>query len=134
MLNRWDVYAWSLLNPKPICCWHEQSQSHIVYWQGMAMTRVHALFLVQEKWIQSYATPTMKIGAFNEFKRAYYAGGFGQVDWSRTLADTNPDDYLGRLRKWIVKNNEKLFVELQQQYSIQEAMLWFADEEVIVDG
>jgi hypothetical protein len=75
----------------------------------------------------------MKTAAFNEFKRAYLLGGFGPVRWQ--MADLNPDNYMFRLRKWILKNNEDLHEELVKNYDIKDAMLWFSEnnEELITD-
>ena len=135
MLDRNSVYAWSILSPTPTYCIHETTGAHIVYWQGVVMTRVHALILVQENWVQSYATPTMKACAYTEFKQYYRNGAFGSVpSWGYILDNTNANDYLIRLRKYIRKNNANLFEELIKQYSLKEAMLWFSRAEMITDG
>lgn len=130
MLDRQSVYAWSILCPTPIYCYDEATCSDIVYWQGIAMTRVYALMLVQEHWALSYATPTMKECAFKQFKQYYYSGAFGDVNWERTMNNIDHNDYLSRLRKWIVNNNPNLFIELTKNYSFKEAMMWLAKPEV----
>lgn len=134
MLDRNSLYAWSILSPTPTYCIHEPTGAHIVYWQGVVMTRVHAMILVQENWVQSYATPTMKAGAYIEFKQYYRNGAFGPVTWSNVLETTDANEYLMRLRKYIRKHNPNLFEELVKQYSLKEAMLWFARAEMIADG
>jgi len=131
MLDRQSVYAWSILSPTPIYCYDEETCSDIVYWQGIIMTRVYALMLIQENWAQSYSTPTMKDSAFKQFKQYYYSGAFGDVNWDRTIYNTDPTDYLSRLRKWVLKNNNNLFIELTQTYSFKEAMLWLAKPEIL---
>lgn len=133
MLNRSDVQSWSILSPIPQCCYHAPTRTHLVYWQGIAMIRVHAMILVQESWLQSWATPEMKVAAFNEFKRAYLLGGFGSVRWR--MVDLTPDTYMMRLRKWILKNNSEFYADLIKNYSIKDAMTWFIEnnEELITD-
>jgi hypothetical protein len=98
------------------------------------MVRVHAMMIVQEKWVQSWSSPTMQEGAFEQFKRAYFSGAFGDVDWKITMDNSGPNDYLSRLRKWLLKHDHKLFENLTKQYTLQEAMCWFTEEETIQDG
>ena len=133
MIDRNAAVAWSILSPTPQCYYHAPTRSHIVYWQGIAMTRVHAMMLIQENWLNSWATPEMKVGAFKEWKRVMLTGGFGQVNWH--LRDQHPDYYISQLRKWIVGHNSELWNTLMRDYDIKDAMLWFADskEELIID-
>jgi hypothetical protein len=134
MINRADVIPWSLLNPAPLCYYHESTRSHVVYWQGVAMTRLHAMILVQEFWIQTFATPQMKMYAFNEFKRMYYTGGFGKVNW-HNLNEMTQDNYMAALRKFIQRHDPERIPNLVKNYDIKEAMMWFSpnNEEIIVD-
>ena len=132
MLDRQSVYAWSILSPTPIYCYDEATASDIVYWQGMVMTRVYALMLIQEWWAQSYATPTMKVCAFKQFKQYYNSGAFGNVKW-QSMDNTDPTDHMTKMRKWILKQNANLFTELTQTYSFKEAMLWLAKPEILSD-
>ena len=97
MIDRSDAIAWSLLNPTPQCFYHRPTRSHIVYWKGVAMPRIYAMMIVQEKWLASYSTPEMKERAFKDFKRIYHTGGFGKVDWQ--VRHLNPQDYRMRLGK-----------------------------------
>lgn len=127
MIDRQDFRAWSILAPTPQCYYHADSRSHIVYWQGIVMTRVHAMMLVQEHWLMSWATPRMKIEAFKEFKRVYLTKGFGNVHWHIT-DDLNHDSYMIYLRRNIVKNNDELFEKLSSDYTIKDAMMWFSDK------
>jgi hypothetical protein len=133
MINRNDALSWSILSPTPQCYYHAPTCSHVVYWQGIAMTRVHAMMLIQQEWVQSWATPEMKVGSFKEFKRVYLTGGFGKVKWH--TVDLGFENYMGQLRKMMIKNDVEFFNKITQQYTIQEAMMWFADKnrELITD-
>lgn len=128
MLDREDILSWSILTPVPQCVYHQLSDSHLVYWQGIAMTRLHAMMIIQEQWINSYPTPYMKQMAYKEFLRSYWAGAFGSVIWNLTLESIDtPDAYMTFLRKILVRKNKDLFENLKAQYSIKDAMLWFAN-------
>jgi len=75
----------------------------------------------------------MKVGSFKEFKRVYLTGGFGKVKWH--TVDLGFENYMGQLRKMMIKNDVEFFNKITQQYTIQEAMMWFADKnrELITD-
>ena len=123
--------TWSKLTPVPVTAYHQRSHSHIAYWNGIGMTRSHALLLVNGNWGISYATPKMKRLAYAEFLRAYEMGGFGDVKWGW---EQSADGYISGLVRWICKNNHSFFMELVQQYTAQEALAWFtSDRESIID-
>lgn len=125
-----DIVAWSLLAPTPQCYYHTASDSNIVYWRGIAMAKTQAMIIVQEKWLQSYASPEMKKGAYNQFKQAYYLGAFGPVDWTYSLTNTilDANSHLFKLRKWIQKQDPAGFIELTKNYDIKTAMSWFTKD------
>jgi len=134
IIMRNELISWSILAPTPQCYYHKPSNSHIVYWQGVAMTRAHAMILVQELYLGAYATPLMKISAYNELKRVYHLGAFGHQNWEWALRESNANDHLTRLRKWLQKHNPKLFTDLLNSYDIKTAMSWFTkDYEQVLD-
>jgi hypothetical protein len=130
IIMRSDIVAWSLLAPTPQCYYHSASDSNIVYWRGIAMAKTQAMIIVQEKWLQSYASPEMKKGAYNQFKQAYYLGAFGPVDWTYSLTNTilDANSHLFKLRKWIKKQDPAGFIELTKNYDIKTAMSWFTKD------
>jgi hypothetical protein len=129
MHERAEQISWSLIAPTPQCFYHMPSRSHIVYWQGVGMTRNQAMMIVQSAWIQAYPTPAMKRAEFANFKRAYLLGAFGNTPWR--VEHYTADTHLGNLYNWIKKQNPNLFQTLSRQYSIKEAMGWFLDETVL---
>ena len=129
-----DLISWSLIAPTPQCYYHVKSRSHIVYWQGIAMTRSHAMMIVQEAWLSSYASPTMKEEAYNQLKRAYLLGAFGHVPWGYTIQHMDANTHLSQLRKWIKRQNPVLLGNLTRDHSIKTAMGWFTkDYETMID-
>ncbi len=78
-------HSWSLLDPKPICYFDPKSDTHLVVWNGVYMTRSQALMIASEKYLGIWATPTMKIRAWKEFNKAYYSGAFGHRNWDHIL-------------------------------------------------
>lgn len=132
MNGRNEIIAWSLLAPTPQCYYHQHSDSHIVYWQGIAMAKTQALIIVHENWIRCYSTPSMKEGAFSQFKRAYLLGAFGDVNWNNIL-QVDSSQHLSLLRKWLNKHNPKLFETLVKDHDIKDAMRWFdKDYETVI--
>lgn len=124
-----DIVAWSLLAPTPQCYYHTASDSNIVYWCGIAMAKTQAMIIVQEKWLQSYASPEMKKGAYNQFKQAYYLGAFGSVDWTYSLIHiVDETSHLHKLKIWLEKQNPKIFDSLTEHYDIKTAMSWFTKD------
>lgn len=123
--------TWSKLSHVPVLAYHRRSDSHLVYWNGVGMTRSHALLLVNGNWGISYATPKMKKAAYAEFLRAYELGAFGSVKWHW---DQTHDGYISGLVRWITKNDRSFFATLAQQYTAQDALRWFTSEqESIID-
>jgi hypothetical protein len=123
--------TWSRLSVTPVLAYHPRSHSHIAYWNGVGMTRSHALLLVNNQWQISYATPKMRELAYQEFLRAYDMGAFGSVDWRW---EKNSNAYLMGLVRWITKDDTQFFHRLHESYSVQAALRWFSPEnESIID-
>ena len=126
-----EILSWSILAPTPQCYYHTASQQHIVYWQGIAMLRAHAMIIIQSNWLGAYPSPTMKTSVYDQFKKAYLLGAFGEVNWDFTLKSMDANTHITQLRKWVTKHNKELLKDLKEKYTIQEAMSWFCYEEII---
>lgn len=128
-----EILAWSLIAPTPQCCYHAASNSHIVYWKGVAMVKPQAMMLVHESWLSSYATPSMKLGAYNQLKRAYHLGAFGEVDWNYTLKNLDANAHYIALKKWLYAQDPNLWKHLYSNHDIKTAMSWFTkDYETVI--
>ena len=128
-IMRNDIVAWSLLAPTPQCYYHTASDSNIVYWRGIAMAKTQAMIIVQEKWLQLYASPKMKKGAYNQFKQAYYLGAFGSVEWTYSLTHNVDENlHLRKLKIWLEKQDPAVFNGLTENYDIKTAMSWFTKD------
>ena len=130
---RKDLVSWSLIDPKPQAYYHKASNSHIVYWQGCAMTRAQAMSIVLVKFVNAWPSPETKRSAYENFKQCYWAGAFGEVDWNYTLNHLTAESHFNRLQIWITRYNSRLFETLTKDYSLQQAFEWFLDETVIED-
>ena len=123
--------TWSRLTPIPVTAYHPQSDSHIAYWNGIGMVRASALLIVNGAWGLSHATPKMRRAAYDEFRRAYKLGAFGDVRWGW---DDSPQGYSAGLVRWICKADARFLQDLAQQYTVQEALGWFrAELETAID-
>ena len=92
------------------------------------------MMIVQEAWLSSYASPTMKEEAYNHLKLAYLLGAFGHVTWGYTIQHMDANTHLSQLRKWIKWRNPVLLGNLTRDYSIKTAMGWFTkDYETMID-
>lgn len=131
-MTRDEVLSYSILSPAPVCCYVPSAAAHVVYWRGLFMTRAHAMILVQENWIGAWPTPEMKEGALRELRRVYKLGAFGTYQHRDTIDSISGHDYMTCLRKWILKQDAHLITGLMEYNTIQDAMSWFLEENVIV--
>ena len=75
----------SFVSDQPYAFHHLPSNTHIVFWMGLGMTRAQAyLFIANWKELAFVKKNTM-VAASEEFKRAYIHGAFGDVDWRYRL-------------------------------------------------
>jgi hypothetical protein len=125
---RKEQLAWSLISPTPQCFFHIPSNSYIVYWQGVAMSKAQAMIIVQQQWLETYATPSMKEAAFFHFKTAYLLGAFGNVDWNYSLMHFDGRQHITKLQQWLIKHDKNLFAKLTASYDIKTAMSWFTED------
>ena len=72
---------WSLLSPTPGLYYEVHTDSYIVFWNGIATTHSAALVLATSVLMHVPVTPKIKDDIFTQFKKAYYSGAFGNVDW-----------------------------------------------------
>ena len=139
MTTHETLSTWSRLSLTPACAYHPRSDSHLVYWQGIAMVRASALLCMSMIWNAQHPSPKMKQMAYQEMVRAYRLGAFGDVNWDAYLRYDNDGDpagrYLSYLSKWLRKRDANVFAELRESYSVQEALAWFSPEnEQVFDG
>ena len=132
--NQRHQATWSKLSPVPSLHYHPHSASHIVYWNGVGMTRSTALMLVGAWWNFMWPTPKMKTKSYEEFVNAYRLGAFGNVNWD-DIIKADPQQYFPQITKFVAKSTDQPVYELVKQYTVQEALSWFktANESVIED-
>lgn len=78
-------HSWSLLDPTPVCFFDKVSNVNLAVWNGIYMTRNQAMMIACEKYMNIWATPTMKDRAWKEFSLAYHLGAFGHRNWDNIL-------------------------------------------------
>ena len=130
MTMREDLLNWSRMDPRPNFYYHARSNTVVCYWQGIVMTQTQALLVVSGAWGLTYPTPAMKQQVFDEFMRAYYLGAFGNPSWSSMIDSLDPASHQSILIRWLHRNNDNLFKDLTNTYTIQEALGWFTKDRV----
>lgn len=131
-MQRDDAKAWSMIDPRPGFYYHPRSDTHLCYWQGVAMVRSHALMIVAGAWEMMYLNDRMRNAAYDEFKRACRLGAFGNVDW--LSYSEGAYGYHARLVRWLTKRNPNLLTQLRDDYTIKHALEWFrSDNEQVLD-
>jgi hypothetical protein len=132
--NREGALAWSLIDPRPIFFYHPRSDSHLVFWQGIMMTRDYALMITGREWRLNRINLKMHRNAYAEFIRAYRLAAFGSQHWDSIIAEKNPHGYYALLQKLLLKRNPNLLTDLAKQYTVKQALEWFrSDNEQVLD-
>lgn len=95
LIKTHSEYSWSLLDPRPVLRYVESVDDYIVYWNGIVMPHLVALNIAME-FFGTYPTPTMKARLLSNYKRIYYANGFGEMNpsWETIIKDGRVYNYL----------------------------------------
>lgn len=117
--------AWSILSPVPHNFYFEDTDSHITFWNGVAMTQTYARLIVAQIWMNMFFTESVKEQAWLEFNRIYRSNGFKTKDWDKIIENCNFDDFPNKLIKFLTKSNKNFLRDLREKYSPQEALSWF---------
>ena len=112
--------SWSLLDPKPVLLFVEQSNEYICYWNGIVMTHTMALNIALEPF-GIFATPEMKTAMEQDYRRIYYAGGFNTRAWDFKVSESPVYPYVKRLMAEHIKK-----VVVEQKRDISEVLGWFS--------
>lgn len=116
--------AWSYLDPKPMCLYDPKYDAHLVFWNGVAMTRSYALMIYGTLWCNIYYPESQKIAVWEEYQRIYRSGGFGTRDWDTLLEGKSHLEMTPTLTRYIAKNT-KFFTILKEKYTAKESLAWF---------
>lgn len=123
----------SRLSPLPQFGYHTQTDSHMVYWNGVAMSRSQCLLILASVWGMMASSPKMKRAAQGEFMRAYHLGAFGHHDWDQFIS-MDPAQHLSKLQHWICRGNEQFLTDLRSRYTLHEMLeLFKSDNESVID-
>lgn len=125
--------AWSLLDPRPHFIYYPKYDAHIVYWNGIAMTKAYALMIYSSYWLKSYSTRSQKLAAAREYKKIYLAGGFGHQNWDQIIEEKLPYGMVNYLVKEICRNSPKFLIDLVDRYTAAEALNWFMTHREHID-
>ena len=120
--------SWSLLDPRPVCFYDQEYDAHLVYWNGVLMTRTYAVMIYSNLWLNMYATRSMKKSAWEEYNRVYRSGGFRTREWDSIVDSFDENNFHNQLINFINKGKKHsdLFLNrLRSQYTAQEALSWF---------
>ncbi len=113
--------SWSLLDPRPVCFYDNATSTHLAVWHGIFMTRNQAMMIAFEKFMNIWATPTMKERSWNEFSRAYYSGAFGHRNWDHILEKMESGSrHYNFLTKMLSEHLKSM-----QEYQGQDVLSWF---------
>lgn len=111
--------SWSLLDPKPVLLYLNNLDEYIVYWNGIALTHAMALNAAVE-YFGVYPTPEMKTALEKEYRKIYYAGGFGTRAWDFKVSESPIYPYVKRLLK---EHMDRTISEPKRD--ISEVLGWF---------
>lgn len=117
--------AWSYLDPKPICIYDPKYDAHLVYWNGVGMTRSYALMIYSSVWMQLYFPDSAKKVAWEEFNKIYRSGAFSTRAWDHTIDSKDWSNFHNLLIKFISKKDPNFFTQLKAKYSPDQAISWF---------
>lgn len=117
--------AWSYLDPKPMCLYDPKYDAHLVFWNGIAMTRSYALMIYGTIWCNIYYPDSQKFAAWEDYQRIYRSGGFGTRAWDTLLDKKFHTEMIPTLTRYIAKGDATFFAKLKEKYTAKEAMTWF---------
>ena len=117
--------AWSYLDPKPVCLYDPKFDAHLVYWNGIGMTRSYALIIYCIAWMNSYPPESQKQAAWIEYNRIYRLGGFQTRAWDRIIDSYDHSNFHSALTSYISKKNPKFLYDLKDKFTAKEAFEWF---------
>ena len=75
----------SFVSDQPYAYHHLPSNTHIVFWLGLGMTRAQAMMMIANWKELSFIKESTILAAYEEFKMAYIHRAFGDVDWRYRL-------------------------------------------------
>lgn len=117
--------AWSYLDPRPICLYDPKYNAHLVYWNGVALTRTYALIIIETVWMNIYPTDHQRQVAWNEYQRIYRSGGFQTRSWDKIIDNQDYYQFYRKFIQYICAKNTKFFSNLKEQYDAKTALSWF---------
>lgn len=117
--------AWSYLDPKPLCVYDPKHDAHLVFWNGIVMTRSYALMIYGTAWCSIYYPESQKIAAWKEYQRIYRSGGFDHRSWDGLLERKSYHDFTNSLINFMVMKDKTFFIKLKEKYTAKEALSWF---------
>lgn len=124
--------AWSLIDQKPVFLYDPEYDAHLVFWNGVAMTRSYALLIYSKVWCEIYPSPSQKHAAWNEYLKIYRSGGFKTKTWD-VIVRYDHDVMTNRFISFLTKNDPKFLIKLKEKYTAKEALSWFLPSRELVD-
>lgn len=123
--------AWSYISPIPIQIYDKKFDAHLVFWNGVAMTRTYALLIYSQLWLNIYPTLSLKKAAYEEYDKIYRAGGFHTRDWDSLLGMIFDYNLQTHLIRFLNNKDSKFLTKLTEQYSSKDALNWFVPSKEI---
>lgn len=117
--------AWSYLDPRPICVYDPKFDAHLVYWNGVAMTRSYALMIYSINWMNFYPPESQKFAAWKEYNKIYRSGGFLTRTWDHVVDTYDHITFQPILANYLNKKDPKFLYNLKSKFTAQEAFNWF---------
>ena len=133
---------WSYLSPKPIFVHHKKYDAHLVFWNGIVITKTYATMIIASKWMNIFFGNSQKEAAWDEYNRLYRLGAFGHHKWDAILNRHSSSSMLNYLTTLVAFNKTEEFdvvmkpefSRLTIQYSPAEAMEWaLQSNETVID-
>lgn len=118
------AHAWSLFTPDPVFVYNPQHDAHLVYWNGVSMTKRYTMLTVMSC-LNMYSAESMKREAWNDYIRIYRIGGFGHHNWDNFLELLNHGSMVNYYAKQLTKQDGTFLSQIVTKYSPQELLRWF---------
>lgn len=125
--------AWSLIDQKPVFLYDPEYDAHLVFWNGVAMTRSYALLIYSKVWCEIYPSPSQKSTAWREYIQVYRSGAFKTKAWDNLILNYHPDVMINQFISFLVMNDPKFLIKLKEKYTAKEALSWFLPSRELVD-
>lgn len=132
-----ELKTHSLLSPYPSIGYHLPSDSWVVYWGGIGMTRANALIILALIFDSQNISDRMLSYAIKDLARAYYLKAFASdpdVQAAGPFRAPASAEYANR--KWHIRQHDQLHSAgivdaIRNTHTPQQALSWFLEKNAV---